>query len=70
MRASSVSKQIRAMGKIKELDKAIERAWLLMTIEGKQTPTAAVTEVQELKKQISELTEQVSTAKSVPRQSE
>lgn len=68
----SVSKQIRAAGDVKDLDKAVERARLLMTIEGEQAPAAAVTEVQELKKQISELTEQVAvltTAKNKPRNS-
>ena len=67
---ASVSKQIRVAGETKELDEAIECARLLMTIEGEQTPTAAVTEVQELKKQISELTKQVAvlmTAKNVPK---
>ena len=66
----SVSKQIRAAGDVKDIEKAIERARLLMTIEGEQTPVAAVTEVQELKKQITQLTEQVAvltTAKNVPR---
>ena len=66
----SVSKQIRAAGDTKDLNKVVERARLLMTIEGEQTPVAAVTEVQELKKQISELTEQVAvltTTKNVAR---
>ena len=63
----SISKQIRAAGETETLDKAVECARLLMTIEVEQTPAAAVTEVQELRKQISELTEQVAvltTAKS------
>ena len=65
-----ISKQIRAAGETKALDKAVERARLLMTIEWEQIATAAVTEVQELKDQISQLTEQVAvltTARNVPK---
>ena len=65
-----ISKQIRAAGETKALDKAVERARLLMTIEREQIATAAVTEVQELKDQISQLTEQVAvltTARNVPK---
>ena len=48
---ASVSKQIRAAGEAKVLDKAVECARLLMTIEQEQTATAAVTKVEELKDQ-------------------
>ena len=58
----AVSKQLRASDDAKSLDKAVEHAQLLMAIERDQTQSAAVVEageVQELRKQISELTEQV-----------
>ena len=58
----AVSKQLRASHDAKSLDKAVERARLLMAIERDQTQTAAAVEageVQELRKRISELTEQV-----------
>lgn len=58
----AVSKQLRASDDAKLLDKAAECAWLLMAIENDQTQTAAAVEareVQELRKQISELMEQV-----------
>ena len=58
----AVSKQLRVSDDAKSLDKAVERARLLMAIEKDQMQTAAVVEageVQELRKQISELTEQV-----------
>ena len=54
----AVSKQLRVSDDAKSLDKAVERARLLMAIEKDQMQTAAVVEageVQELKKQISEL---------------
>ena len=57
---SRIGKQLRATGEVSDLDKVLERAKLLMTIEEPQT-TAAVqsNEMQELRDQISSLTEQV-----------
>ena len=58
----AVSKQLRASDDAKLLDKAVECTQLLMVIERDQMQTAAAVEadeVQELRKQISELTEQV-----------
>ena len=59
-----VSKQLRVTGKVGDLDKVLERAQLLLTIE-KQEKSAAIeakegpSEVEALKEQISALTEQV-----------
>ena len=53
----AVSKQLRVSDDAKSLDKAVERAQLLMAIEKDQMQTAVVVEaveVQELRKQISE----------------
>jgi len=56
-----ISKQLRATGEVTELNKVLERAKLFMTLEEPQKTVAAVqtSEVQELKEQISMLTEQV-----------
>ena len=60
-----VSKQLRATGEVSDLDKVLERAQLLLTIE-KQEKSAAIeakeepSEVEALREQISALTEQVS----------
>ena len=59
-----VSKQLRATGEVSDLDKVLERAQLLLTIE-KQEKSAAIeakeepSEVESLREQISALTEQV-----------
>ena len=59
---ASVSRQLRATGETTDLDKVMERARLLMTME-EQKHTAAVaekeTEVQHLRDQVTALTEQV-----------
>ena len=57
---SRIGKRLRATGEVSDLDKVLERAKLLMTIEEPQT-TAAVqsNEMQGLRDQISSLTEQV-----------
>lgn len=58
----AVGKQLKASDDAKSLHKALEHARLLMTIEMEQIQTAAVvesSEVQQLRKQLSELTEQV-----------
>ena len=75
---SDVSKPIRAASEVTSLDQAIEKARLLMAVDGKDpTPVAAVNEgatanqLQELQGQISALTEQVamlSTRKQRPNQ--
>ena len=55
-----IGKQLRATGEINDLDRVIERAKLLLTIEEPQrTAATQLTEVKELKEQISVLTEQV-----------
>ena len=56
----AVSKQLRILDDAKSLDKAVERARLLMAIKKDQMQTAVVVgagEVQELRKQISETDE-------------
>ena len=59
-----VSKQLRATGEVSDLDKVLERAQLLLTIE-RQEKSAAIeakeelSEVESLREQISALTEQV-----------
>ena len=70
--SDSVSSQIRATGDITTLEKAIEKARLLMTIKDHTAQTAAIGQpednsMQQLKEQIAQLTEQVaalSTQKS------
>lgn len=55
-----IGKQLRATGEVNDLDRVLERAKLLMTIEEPQKIAAVQTsEVQELRKQVSTLTEQV-----------
>ena len=55
-----IGKQLRATGDISDLDRVLERAKLLMTIEEPQKTAAVQTsEVQELREQVSTLTEQV-----------
>ena len=63
----NISKQLRATGALDNLDVVVERAKLLMTIEEPQK-TAAVqsNEIQDLKEQISLLTEQVAALSSKP----
>ena len=63
----NISKQLRVMGALDDLDVVVERAKLLMTIEEPQK-TAAVqsSEIQDLKEQISVLTEQVAALSSKP----
>ena len=68
-----VSKAIRAASDVKSLDKACERARLLMAVEGDTTPPVAAVsdasnELQELRGQISELTEQVAMLTTQRRQ--
>ena len=61
---SNISAQLRAMGDAKELDATVEKARLLLAI-GSQTPSPAAAvgaepnEVQQLKDQLTELTQQV-----------
>jgi len=55
----SINKQLRAVGQINNLDTALERAKLLMTLEGPENTAVQTTEVEVLKEQISLLTEQV-----------
>ena len=64
---ANIGKQLRATGEVNDLDVVMERAKLLMTIEEPQM-TAAIqtTEVQELKEQISLLTEQVAALSAKP----
>ena len=55
-----ISKQLRATGEVNNLDRVMERAKLLITIEEPQrTAATQSTEIAELKEQISVLTEQV-----------
>ena len=55
-----IGKQLRATGDVSDLDRVLERAKLLMTIEEPQKTAAVQTsEVQELQEQVSTLTEQV-----------
>ena len=55
-----IGKQLRATGDVSDLDRVLERAKLLMTIEEPQKTAAVQTsEVQELREQVSTLTEQV-----------
>lgn len=57
---ANISKQLRATGEVNDVDAVMERAKLLMTMEEPQKTAAIQTaEVQELKEQISHLTEQV-----------
>ena len=57
---ANISKQLRATGEVNNVDAVMERAKLLMTMEEPQKTAATQTaEVQELKEQISLLTEQV-----------
>ena len=63
----NISKQLRAMGALDDLDVVVERAKLLMTIEEPQKTAAVQTnEIQDLKEQISLLTEQVAALSSKP----
>ena len=62
----NISKQLRAMGALDDLDVVLERAKLLMTIEEPQKTAAVQTsEIQDLE-QISLLTEQVAALSSKP----
>ena len=59
-----ISRQLRAAGEIDNIAKVLERAKLLMTLEGEEkvavvSPQATSLEVQELKDQMARLTEQV-----------
>ena len=55
-----IAKQLRATGEVSDLDRVLEQAKLLMTIEEPQKTAAVQTnEVQELREQVSTLTEQV-----------
>ena len=55
-----IGKQLRATGEVNDLDRVLEQAKLLMTIEEPQKAAAVQTsEVQELREQVSALTEQV-----------
>lgn len=68
-----ISKSIRAASDVKSLDKACERARLLMAVEGDATPAVATVsdasnELQELRGQITELTEQVAMLTTQRRQ--
>ena len=55
-----IAKQLHATGEVSDLDRVLERAKLLMTIEEPQKTAAVQTsEVQELREQVSTLTEQV-----------
>ena len=55
-----ISKQLRATGEVNDLDRVMERVKLLITIEEPQrTAATQITEIAELKEQISVLTEQV-----------
>ena len=59
---AAVSKQIRATGETAQLGKVVERARLLMTMENREQAAAiaaADSEVQHLREQVKELTEQV-----------
>lgn len=59
---AAISRQLRATGETKELDKAVERARLLMAMDDQHsaaTISAEASEVQQLKEQITELTAQV-----------
>lgn len=68
---TTVSRQLRATGDTKELDKTVERARLLMAVDDQQhsaaTVSAELSQIQQLKTQISELTTQVAalTAKEI-----
>ena len=63
----NISKQLRATGALDDLDIVVERAKLLMTIEEPQKTAAVQTnEIQDLKEQISLLTEQVAALSSKP----
>ena len=68
-----ISKSIRATSDVKSLDKACERARLLMAVESDATPAVAAVsdasyELQELRGQITELTEQVAMLTTQRRQ--
>ena len=67
---ANISKQLRAMGEVNDMDAVMERAKLLMMMEEPQKTAAIQTaEVQELKEQISHLTEQVAALSvKTPRQ--
>ena len=63
----SISKQLRATGEVNDLDVVMERAKLLMIIEEPQKVAAIqTTEIQDLKEQISLLTEQVAALSVKP----
>ena len=58
--SAHIAKQLQATGEVSDLDRALERAKLLMTMEEPQKTAAVQTsEVQELREQVSTLTEQV-----------
>ena len=64
---ASISKQLRATGEVNDLDVVMERAKLLMIIEEPQKVAAIqTTEIQDLKEQISLLTEQVAALSVKP----
>jgi len=64
---ASIGKQLRATGEVNDLEVVMEHAKLLMTIEEPQkTAAIQITEVQELKEQISQLTEQVAALSVKP----
>ena len=66
---SHISKQLRATGEVNDLDRVIERAKLLFTVEEPQrTAATQLTEIKELKEQISVLTEQVAALTTRNRQ--
>ena len=59
---TAVSRQLRASGETKELEKTVERARLLMALDNQEHAAAVTTEndqLKELKEQVTELTEQV-----------
>jgi len=57
---SQIGKQLRATGEVNDLDRVLERAKLLMTIEEPQQVAAVQSnEMQQLRDQVSSLTEQV-----------
>ena len=64
---ANINKQLRATGEVSDVDAVMERVKLLMTMEEPQKATAIKsTEVQELKEQISLLTEQVTALCTKP----
>ena len=64
-----ISKKLRVTGEVNDLDRVIERAKLLITIDEPQRAAAIeTTEIKELKEQISVLTEQVAALSTRRRQ--